>query len=91
MGKGKEAQFLPNINNTFLVCNIFLKWAKPGLFFVYFVLFKHNITEKTVDFSGIRTRIVGVEGKNADHFTTTTAQAWAIHGLYSLFSSNIHR
>ena len=27
---------------------------------------------KTVDFSGIRTRIVKVEGEQADHLTTTT-------------------
>ena len=38
-----------------------------------FVLFKHNITERTVDFSGIQTRIVGVEGKHAYQLTTTTA------------------
>ena len=50
------------------------KWANPGLFLFIFVLFKHNIIEKTLGFSGIRTRIVGVEGKHADHLTTTTAQ-----------------
>ena len=27
-------------------------------------------------FSGIRTRIVGVEGEYADHLTTTTAQSF---------------
>ena len=30
--------------------------------------------KKLVGFSEIRTRIVGVEGKHADHLTTTTAQ-----------------
>ena len=30
-------------------------------------------TEKTIDVSGIRTRIDGSEGKHADHLTTTTA------------------
>ena len=44
-----------------------------GTFLFTFVLFKHNITEKTVDFSGIRTQIIGLEGKHADHLTTTTA------------------
>ena len=39
-----------------------------------FVLFKHNLYRKTVGISGIRTRIVGVEGEHADHLTTTTAQ-----------------
>ena len=29
--------------------------------------------EKTVGVSGIRTRIVGVQGKHTDHLTTTTA------------------
>ena len=57
-----------------LLCFYKKKWANPGLFFVYFRFFKHNNTEKTVGFSGIRTRIVGVEGEHADHLTTTTAQ-----------------
>ena len=51
------------------------KWANPGLFLFIFVLFKHNTIEKTLGFSGIRTRIVGVEGEHADHLTTTTAPA----------------
>ena len=46
----------------------FLKnWANPGLFLFIFVLFNNNFTEKIVDFSGNRTRIVGVEGEHADH------------------------
>ena len=52
----------------------FKKWAYPGLFLFIFVLFKHKFYRKTVGVSGIRTRIVGVEGKHADHLTTTTAQ-----------------
>ena len=44
--------------------------------FVYYLFFwKTNFTEKTVDFSGIRTRIDRVEGKHADHCTTTKAQS----------------
>ena len=46
----------------------------PASFLFIFVLFKHNITEKTVGFREIRTRMVGVEGEYADHLTTTTAQ-----------------
>ena len=43
-----------------------------GLFLFIFILFKHNFTEKTVDFNRIWTRMAGVEGENADHLTTTT-------------------
>ena len=46
---------------------IFLKQANPGLFQFIFVLFKQHFIAKTVHFSRIRTRIVGVEGKHADH------------------------
>ena len=42
------------------------------LLFLYFSNTK--IIDKTVGFSGIRTQIVGVEGKPPDHLTTTTAQ-----------------
>ena len=43
--------------------------------FCLFLFFSNtNCTEKTVGFSRIRTRIVRVEGKHADHLTTTTAQ-----------------
>ena len=38
-----------------------------------------------IGFSGIRTRIVGVEGEHADHLTTTTAQALSF--FLSLFIS----
>ena len=42
--------------------------------FVYFRSFQTQMfTEKMVGFSGIRTRIVGVEGEHAYHLTTTTA------------------
>ena len=57
----------------FISFYFFVKWANPGLFLFIFVLFKHNIKEKTLGFSRIRTRIVGVEGEHADHLTTTTA------------------
>ena len=46
------------------------KWAKHGLFLF---IFKHKSTVKTLGFSGIRIQIVRVEGKPADHLTTTTA------------------
>ena len=57
----------------------FLQWANPGLFLFICVLSKHKFSEKTLGFSGIRTRIVRVEGEHADHLTTTTANLllWA--------------
>ena len=45
--------------------------SRPFLFI--FVLFKHKFYRKTVDVSGIRTLIIGVEGEHADHLITTTA------------------
>ena len=51
----------------------FFNWAIPCIFFILFCYCQailHN--NKLVDFSGIRTRIVGVEGKHADRLTTTT-------------------
>ena len=46
------------------------KYANPGLFFVFF---EHKFYRKTVDVSGIRTWIVGKEGKHGDHLGNTTA------------------
>ena len=40
--------------------------------FVYFRSFRTHILQKYVGDSGIQTQIVGVEGKHADHLTTTT-------------------
>ena len=57
-----------------IVPTLFFKWTKPGLFLFIFVLFKQKFYIKTVGVSGIQTRIVGVEGEHADHFTTTTAK-----------------
>ena len=55
-----------------IIC--FLSVPNPASFLFIFVIFKHNITDKTVGFSGIQTRIIRVEGEHADHLTTTTAQ-----------------
>ena len=49
--------------------------GRPCPHFVYFLFFLNtNFTEKSCGFSGIRTRIVRVEGEHADHLTNTTAQ-----------------
>ena len=54
----------------------------PTQTFFYFLLFKHKfLQKKTVGFSGIRTRIVRVEGEHSDHLTTTTAHAHTIISL----------
>ena len=47
-----------------------LKWANPGPFFVCHGYIQAQILQKkTIDFSGIQTRIVGGEG---DHLTLLT-------------------
>ena len=49
--------------------------GQPWPLLFIFVLFKHKFYKKnTVDVSGIRTRIVGLEGEYLDHLTTPTAQ-----------------
>ena len=54
---------------------MFFKWANPASFSSFLLFSSTNFTGKNVlGFSRIRTRIVGVEGKHADHYTTTTAQ-----------------
>ena len=37
---------------------------------LFLFFFKHNFFRKTVGFNRIRTRIIGLEGKNTDHLTT---------------------
>ena len=50
----------------------------PGLFCL-FTFFSHtDFTEITVGMSGIRTQLVKVDGKHADHLTNTTAQMFVI-------------
>ena len=44
-----------------------------GLFLCIFVIFKLKFYRKTRCQWAFRTRIVGVEGENAAHLTTTTA------------------
>ena len=67
-----------NIHFLFFRLNVdefvFFKWDIPGLFFVYFRLFLQQVQLlKNLAASGIRTRIFGAVGENADHYTTTTA------------------
>ena len=60
---GHFNEFVPLSKNG----SFFKNWANPGLFLFIFIIFNNNFTEKIVDFSGNRTRIVGVEGEHADH------------------------
>ena len=55
------------------MCKKILKWANPGRFLFILVPFQTQIVQKSVGFSRIRIRIVIVEGKHANHLTTTTA------------------
>ena len=48
------------------------------LLFVYFRSFQTIDIIKTVDFSGIRTQILGVEGDHADRLATTTTTAHTV-------------
>ena len=58
-----------------LYINFFLNGATPASFFWFISYFSNaNFTVKTVGVSGIRTRIVRIEGNHADHLTNTTAQ-----------------
>ena len=50
--------------------------SKPRPLFVYFRFFQKHCYRKIVDFSGILTQILRVEGKHADHLTTITAHAF---------------
>ena len=53
----------------------FFKLGQPRPLFCLFLFFSNsNFTVKSIGFSGIRTRIISVEGEHADHLTTTTAQ-----------------
>ena len=50
--------------------NFFEKWANPGLFLFFS---NTDFIEIIVSSSGIQTRIVGIEGKHANHLTTAMA------------------
>ena len=68
----------------------FKKRANPGLF-LFILVFSITIYRKIVDLSGIRTRIVGVEGEHADHLTTTTAHLYLLLKFYFSFEhTKIH-
>ena len=52
----------------------FFNVPAPASIIIIFVYFKDKLYRINVDFSRIRTRIIGVEGKHADHLTTTSSE-----------------
>ena len=64
-----------------------LKMGQPRPIFCSLLFFTNsNYTENTVGVSGIRTRIIGVEGEHADHHLSTTTAA---HNLRMLFQAKV--
>ena len=66
----------PSLMFFYFCC--FFKMGHPRPLFVYFRSFQTIYRIKTVDFSGIRTRIIGIEGEHADHLTSTIALISAV-------------
>ena len=56
-------------NSVHLIFNL----PSPASFCLFPFFSDTNLTKKIVDYSGNRTRIIGVEGEYADHLVTTTA------------------
>ena len=46
--------------------------------FCLFSFFSNFLQKKSFNFSGIRTRIIGVEDEHADHLTTPTAPIYKL-------------
>ena len=69
---------IAEVKNRFI---IFLKMCHPRPLFPFILVFSHSTnTEKILVVSWLWTQIVGAEGENADHYTTTTAH------FYKLFA-----
>ena len=69
----KLPRFLISTSFGIILKLAFLNCTNPGLYLFIFILFKCKFYRKTVGFSGVRSRIVGIEGKHADHLTTITS------------------
>ena len=80
--------WIHKLTQTTSASNDFLTNGPPRPLFVYFSSFRTQILQKNnVGVSGIRTRIVRVEGEHPDHLTTTTAHQWRIsYRAFNLFS-----
>ena len=67
---GKLRRFV----ETFQLCQTFFIWPLLASFCLFLLIYTHNLTEKAVDLSKIRTGIVRVEGERVtlDHHLATT-------------------
>ena len=65
------------------------KWVNRVLFFICFRSFQKQILQKKlVGVSQIRTRIIRVEGKQTDRFTTTAQTFAIVKKLVRLYDKN---
>ena len=67
----------------------FLNGPTPASFCLFSFFPNTNCTEQTVGFSGIQTRIVGIEVEHTYHLTTTTAQIISFRINNFTFDSNL--
>ena len=58
--------------------------SNSSLFLFIFFLVQHRFYRKNVYSYGSQTQIVGLEGKHADHLTTTTANSAILYFLWSI-------
>ena len=61
------------VSFLYFTLRIVKKWPNLASFCLFSFIIIQLLQKKTVAFSRIRTLIIGVEGKYADHLTTTTA------------------
>ena len=68
---------------------LLVAWIKKKICRQLLHFFVEQTKQQNVDFNGIRTQIVRVEGKHADHLTTTWArlQVHIMIGSYPLSST----
>ena len=64
---------------------LFLKRSYPGLLLFHFRSFQAILHNKIVDFHWLWTRIVGVEGEQSDHSTTSSSTAYTFYCSYIHF------
>ena len=64
--------YLHKIYSTLYLFLVFQKMGHPRPLLIYFRSFQTIYRIKPADFRGIQTRIVGEQGKHADHLTSTT-------------------
>ena len=66
--------------------------GQSGPIFVYLNYFQTHIVQKNCGLNGIQTRIVGVEGKHADHLTTTMAIESSFYWFFAtMFNFSLKR